>query len=289
MSLRTFKRNKLSTLLGLATAGLLMTTTSLYAQTAAGSSKAESQAGKNASGQMGKQNATGEASPAASDAGTSSSDSAQGASTSGASGTAGATGGSDPKSASGISGAAGKLSKSDQEMMQKIAQANIAEIETAKLAQEKSQNEEVRSFAKKMVDDHTKAQNELEQIAQSKSVSLPTKPDKKHQMAMKKLNNLSGAEFDKQYIRQAGESDHRDTHRLLERVSKQAKDEDLKQYATKTIASVDQHWDMVKDIKSGQSTAGGSGAGTAGSSDKAGGSSTKESAEGAGKSGSSTK
>ncbi|OGB27816.1 MAG: hypothetical protein A3I66_06650 [Burkholderiales bacterium RIFCSPLOWO2_02_FULL_57_36] len=150
--------------------------------------------------------------------------------------------------------------------MEKIAQANIAEIETGKLAQEKSKNEEVRSFAKKMVDDHTKAQSDLEKIAQSKDVSLPSKPDAKHQAAMKKLNTLSETDFDKQYMAQAGLNDHRDTHRLLERVSKQAKDDELKQYATNTIASVDEHLKMAQSMKGGQTASGSSGAGATGTS-----------------------
>ena len=162
--------------------------------------------------------------------------------------------------------------------MKKIAQTNIAEIEAAKLAQEKSKSEEVRSFAKKMMDDHTTAQDELEKLAQSKGVTLPNKPDAKHQAAMKKMTTLSEKEFDKQYMSQAGEKDHREAQKLLDRVSKQAKDEELKQYATKTIAAVEEHGKMAKEMKGGKgatTSSGSSAGGSSGSSaDKAGSSSS---------------
>lgn len=243
MSCRLFKRSKLNTVLSLATAGFLLTVAPVHSQTAA-----DSQTGR-------------------SDAGTSSSGSS-------ASGTSSITG-SDSKSAARPSAANGKLGKSDREMMQKIAQTNIAEIEAAKLAQEKSKSDEVRSFAQKMIDDHTKAQSELEQIAQAKGVSLPSKPDAKHQAAMKKMSGLSEEEFDKQYMAQAGEKDHREAQRLLQRVSKQAKDEDLKQYATKTIASVEEHGKMAKEMKSGQGATS-SGGSSSGKSDSSSGSSTSK-------------
>lgn len=253
MSHPTFKHSKLNMLLGLTTAGLLLSA-SVHAQTAKESAKADSQSDKAASSQMSKQNGT--------------SGSSQGSSASGASGTAG----SDAKAA------AGKLGKSDQDMMQKIAQTNIAEIETGKLAQQKSKSEEVRSFAQKMIDDHTKAQSELEKIAKSKGVSLPSKPDAKHQTAMKKLNTLSGAEFDKQYMKQAGVDDHREAHQLLERVSKQANDDDLKQYAATTLQAIDQHGKMAKEMTGSQSSGGSADKGATGSSaspDKAGSSTNK--------------
>lgn len=269
MSTHHLKRSRLQTLLSMATAGLLLAAGSIHAQTASEGSKANNQSGKAGSSQMNNQgSSSGTGSAAGSTSPKSSSGaSAQGSDASGSS-AAGSTAGGDSKSASRSSDATGKLSKSDQEMMNKIAQTNIAEIETAKLAQEKSQSEEVRSFAKKMIDDHTKAQDELQKIAQSKGASLPEKPDAKHQAAMKKMESLSGKEFDSQYMKQAGVNDHREAHKLLQRVSKEAKDDDLKQYATKTIAAVDEHGKMAKGMKPGKSgSSSGSSAGGSGGSD----------------------
>lgn len=144
-------------------------------------------------------------------------------------------------------GAGAKLSQSDERMIKQIAEANLAEISAGKIAQDKAQNNEVKSFAKKMVDDHTKALDDLKQLAQSKGVTLPTEPDKQHMAMEKKLQALSGEKFDKQYLQQAGDRAHKETHRLLQRASSRAEDSDLKNYASKVLATVEGHQQMAKD------------------------------------------
>lgn len=189
-------------------------------------------------------------------------------SSSGASTTQGGAAGTGGMSSS---AAAGKLNQSDERMVKQIAEANLAEISAGKLAQDKAQSDEVKSFAKKMVDDHTKALDDLKQLAQSKGVTLPTEPDKQHMAMEKKLQALSGDKFDKQYVQQAGERAHKQTHRLLQRASSRSEDADLKNYASKVLATVESHEQMAKDTSRNlKSTAegksgGGTGAGGASS------------------------
>lgn len=169
---------------------------------------------------------------------------------------------------------ASKLSQSDERMVKQIAEANLAEISAGKLAQDKAQSDEVKSFAKKMVDDHTKALDDLKQLAQSKGVTLPTEPDKQHMAMEKKLQALSGDKFDKQYLQQAGDRAHKETHRLLQRASSRAEDSDLKNYASKVIATVEGHQQMAKDtsrnLKSTAEGKSGGGTGAAGGSQSGG-------------------
>lgn len=177
------------------------------------------------------------------------------------SGTSGAAAGA-------ASGAGGMtLSRTDEKLMKQLAEASLAEINAGKLAEEKSQNDQVKSFARKMVDDHTKALNELKQIAQAKSISLPTEPDRQQRAMEKRLSSLSGEKFDKQYMEQAGERSHKDTHKLLQQASNKAQDTDLKNYASKTLGVVETHQQMAKETsrtmessshgKSGTGTTGG--------------------------------
>lgn len=156
-----------------------------------------------------------------------------------------------------------KLSRADERLMMQLAQANIAEINAGKLAEQKTSNDQVKSFAKKMVEDHTKALDDLKQIASSKGVTLPTEPDRQ-QMAMEnKLSALSGEKFDAQYVDQSGNRAHRDTHRLLQRVSNRATDPDLKSYATQVMATVESHQQLAKDTsKNLQSTSEGKSGGS---------------------------
>lgn len=65
-------------------------------------------------------------------------------------------------------------------MMVDLAEASIAQIQTGKLALEKGKSDKVKSFARHMVDDHTKALSELQTLAQSKGVKLPEDTDLPH-------------------------------------------------------------------------------------------------------------
>lgn len=146
----------------------------------------------------------------------------------------------------------GNVSHRDRELMEDIAHANIAEIATGKLALEKGQSEAVKKFAQQMVDDHTKALDELKQLADKKGVSLPTETDLPHKTVSKALEALSGDAFDKQYIARVGVGDHERTHKLLQKTARTAKDADLKAYAQKTIKAVDQHLQMGRKLKGDQ-------------------------------------
>lgn len=149
------------------------------------------------------------------------------------------------------------LSRADQRLMQDIAKANLAEIQAGKVALEKTQNQEVKNFAQKMVDDHTQALQDLQQVAQAKGVTLPTEPDRKHQTMVKKLQGMSGDAFDRSYMAQGGMADHRNTHRLLQQAQSRAIDPDLKALVAKTVPVVDQHLSLAQQL---QATMGGKGA-----------------------------
>jgi predicted outer membrane protein len=162
--------------------------------------------------------------------------------------------------AAGASGAAGetasssaKLSSADEKIIKDMAQANINEVEAAKLAQSKSQNAEVKAFAQQMIDDHTKGLNDVQALAQQKGVTLPTEPDAKHKAMAAKLEKMSGAAFDKAYMSQAGVSDHKMVHSKLMTAEKKAKDADVKALAQKMEPIVAQHLKSAEQDKSSMS------------------------------------
>lgn len=142
-----------------------------------------------------------------------------------------------------------RVSSGDRALMQDIAQANLAEIETGKLALEKSQNADVKKFAQTMIDDHTKAQEELQAIAQSKGVTLPTEPDMQHRTLATALKLLTGNTFDHQYISRVGVGDHERAEKLLDKTIKETSDQDLKAYAEKTIKSVQHHLSLAQAME----------------------------------------
>jgi putative membrane protein len=146
----------------------------------------------------------------------------------------------------------GKVSAGDQRYMKDIAQSNLAEVATGKLALANSQNQDVKNFAQKMIDDHTQAQQELQTLADGKGVKLPTEPDAKHKALAKMMGGMKGDAFDKRYMKEAGLNDHQKTSKLLKTVEAKAKDPDLKAYAQKTLGPVQQHLAMAQDMSSKQ-------------------------------------
>src|SRR5688572_23716283 len=80
------------------------------------------------------------------------------------------------------------------------ADAGMAEVEMGRLASQKAQNPEVKKFAQMMVAEHTRANNELKAIAAKQKITLPTEIGPRHRSTMDALNQLSGAEFDREYV-----------------------------------------------------------------------------------------
>jgi predicted outer membrane protein len=159
-------------------------------------------------------------------------------------GTMGSTGGSaaGQSTAAGATAATGaKLGSGDQKILKDIAMADMAEIEGGKLAQSKGQSSEVKAFGQQMIDDHTSNLNDVKALAEARGVTLPTEPDAKHKAMAAKLEKMSGADFDKAYMKQAGVQDHKTVHAKLMADKKKAKDADVKALVEKTEPVVAQH------------------------------------------------
>jgi putative membrane protein len=78
--------------------------------------------------------------------------------------------------------------------------AGMTEVQLGKMAAEQAASPDVKAFGQMMVHDHSKAGDELKQVAAQLNVQPPTQPDKKHQDLADRLSKLSGAEFDREYM-----------------------------------------------------------------------------------------
>ena len=135
----------------------------------------------------------------------------------------------------------------DLAFMNDAAPGGMAEVELGKLAASKAQNAEVKAFGQKMVEDHSKASEELKQLAAQKKVMLPPDVLPKHKEIMDKLSKLSGADFDKEYVAAMVEAHEKDVA-AFESVSKTAADADVKAFAAKTLPTLKMHLEMIKGM-----------------------------------------
>jgi len=133
----------------------------------------------------------------------------------------------------------------DLAFMNDAAPGGMAEVELGKLAASKAQNAEIKAFGQRMVEDHTKANDELKALAAQKKVMLPPDVLPVHKQAMEKLSKLSGADFDREYVKEMVE-DHEKDVAAFENVSKTAADADVKAFASKTLPTLKMHLEMIK-------------------------------------------
>jgi putative membrane protein len=148
----------------------------------------------------------------------------------------------------GMNSGMAKMSSADQKFMMTAAKGGMAEVEMARLALQKSSNESVKQYAQKMIDDHTMAGDELKQLASTKGVTLPMQADAKQMAMMAKMQRLSGAEFDKMYVKEAGVKAHQDMEKLFMKESMNGKDMDAKAWAAKILPTVQMHLQMARDM-----------------------------------------
>lgn len=140
-----------------------------------------------------------------------------------------------------------KGAASDQSFLKEAAAGGLAEVELGQLAAEKASNPEVKKFAERMVADHGKANDQLKEIAARKGIDLPTEPSAEHKATKERLSNLSGDEFDKAYMADML-SDHKKDVAAFRKESTEGKDPAVKEFATKTLPTLEDHLKEAESI-----------------------------------------
>jgi putative membrane protein len=123
-----------------------------------------------------------------------------------------------------------------------------AEIELGQMALKNTQDAKVRSYAERMVKDHSAADKKLQAIAAKENLQLPQSLDQEHEALKTKLQGLKGEDFDRAYV-QAMAKGHDKAVALFESASQQPQmPEDLKQFAASTLPTLEQHKDMAHSL-----------------------------------------
>lgn len=132
--------------------------------------------------------------------------------------------------------------------MEVMTMSNLAEIQTSRLALQKSSNAQVRAFAQMMITEHTRAQNELNAIAAMKGVRLTDKPGADQRLLYNRLSTLSGAAFDAAY-KNVQVNGHAMTLDLIQTYrSLPGRDARVLAYAAKTQPVVAGHLERAKTL-----------------------------------------
>jgi putative membrane protein len=136
----------------------------------------------------------------------------------------------------------------DHAFVSDAMQGNLGEIQLAQLAQQKSQSQDVKQFAQKLAADHSQMnQKWFEPEAKQLDISVPKGPSKKDKKLMSKLQGLTGAEFDKEYIT-AMVKDHKDDLKKFKEEAEASQDPTLKQVAQQGTGVITQHLQIAEKV-----------------------------------------
>lgn len=149
-------------------------------------------------------------------------------------------------------GQGGTLSSTDRQFMMKAAMMDLAEIQTGRLAVSQGASESVRQFGQRMIDDHTRTSQQLMQMGSSAGLTPPQTLDAKHQAAAAKLARLTGAEFDRAYMKLMVK-DHQEAVSLYRRQSTRGSMPELRSFASATLPALQEHLTMARSMAGGGS------------------------------------
>jgi putative membrane protein len=136
----------------------------------------------------------------------------------------------------------------DKKFLAMAAQSDQNEIALSNLAEQKATNPAVKAFAEKMVTEHTKMTSDMKPFADSWGLTPPSGPDADHQNELNKLNGLSGADFDKEYISQMV-TDHSKALSAFTTEAKDTKDVKFRAAVINGKTAVAAHKNMAYDLK----------------------------------------
>ncbi len=144
-------------------------------------------------------------------------------------------------------GGAVKLHGKEAEMVMMFGAGNAGEIRLAELALKNSENPAVKEYAQMMIDDHTKANDELAQVAKNHNIDFPPAPPAADVEMSKGLLDLKGAEFDKKYMGEVV-TGHTNQLAAYKKAKGEVKDKMLKEYVDGTEPKVAAHLKKAKEI-----------------------------------------
>jgi putative membrane protein len=140
-----------------------------------------------------------------------------------------------------------KMARGDQKFIKEAAGDGMAEVQLGQLAEQRAASDSVKQFGKRMATDHAKAGDELKQLASQKGVELPTALDRGHQRLYDRLSKLTGADFDRAYMKEMVK-DHDKDVKAFQKEADAGKDPDVKAWAAKTLPALKEHQDQAKQV-----------------------------------------
>ena len=136
----------------------------------------------------------------------------------------------------------------DAMFVRMAASGGMTEVMLGKIGEEQAKSADVKKFAGQIVADHSKANTELKAIAEAAKIQVDEALMKEHQKHVDMFKDYKGSDFDKDYIDHMIK-DHEEDVALFTRASNEAKNEQLKDFAKRTLPTLESHLKMAKSLQ----------------------------------------
>jgi putative membrane protein len=134
------------------------------------------------------------------------------------------------------------------DFLKAASQGGSMEVSLGSMAQEKAESEAVKQFGETMVNDHSMANEKLKELASAKDVTLPDELKPEQMTLIENLSQLSGHDFDVGYMSAMVEDHEKDVKEFHEQ-AEEGDDQDVKQFAAETVATLEKHLQMAKEAR----------------------------------------
>lgn len=151
-----------------------------------------------------------------------------------------------PKQTTG-SAPSNQASKADQRFVTEAIQADLAEVQVGKLAQQKGDNDGVKQFGQMLEQDHSQHLQQAQQLARQIGVAAPTEPSGQQKAVYDKLSKLSGPAFDKQFAT-AMVKDHREDVAKFEKKAKEKNS--VGEFSGQAVPTLQKHLKTAEELTS---------------------------------------
>lgn len=143
---------------------------------------------------------------------------------------------------------AGQLNSKDYNFLVQAARIDMEEVQAGELAQKRATSQAVRDFGEHMINDHSKINKGLKEIATQKGTAVPTQLSQEQNSTLQKLGGLSGADFDKTFAQDMVKG-HTHAVKDFEEASKDLSDTDLRAWSQTTLPLLQEHLRMAKNME----------------------------------------
>ncbi|MFN8389405.1 MAG: DUF4142 domain-containing protein [Bdellovibrionota bacterium] len=137
----------------------------------------------------------------------------------------------------------------DKQFVTEAAKGGMTEVKMGELARQKGQSDGVKSFGETLIRDHSKANEELKQVAGGLGLSLPDDISTEQKKHLEMLQKLEGEAFDKAFVKHMV-TDHKKDIAEFRRESQSSKTDEIKQFAGRTLPALEEHLKIAQDLSS---------------------------------------